>query len=993
MAPDLTALVGKMLMAGFEGYELLPNSPAEQLIRKYRVHAFILYSKNFLNVKQMKSLIQSLQDLAKSEGYEYPLLIAVDQELGCCNSMYDSQLLTQFPGAMGLGATADLDLIFQVGKAAAEELRAVGFNLYMGPVLDVCSSIADQIVGIRTFASTKEEVTAYASAFAKGIRAGGMLTSAKHFPGIGSAFVDNLVELPLMLETAQEVETSTLLPFKDFIANGLADSVHVSGVAMPNVAFDDIRSCLPPVMIHRLLRTECKFDGLAISECMEYETLSKIGSSENAIMSVLYSGCDMIMYCSGFAHQKEALHSLRNAYELGNFQFIFKDALRRINNVLAKLSWPSSALISRQLLDEHALLSEKAYRESITLVRDNNSLLPITKHFTTSGTNNILLLTPLILPIHPAAHHSYPNADTDMRSLLPGEDVFRDFGEALSSYDKSIDYDVLHTSYTANGLTDAHEALINRAKVVVVVCAEAGRNMYQIGVAKHVSLLCGAYKNAKSPKKPVIIVAVTTPNDFLYYQDIAPTYICTYDYTSSALRNIPPLFFGAFKPTGRIPKGNEQQVTMHRSPSSSISTSLSPNLDSPTKLLDKVKDDSDDSFKFIPAPQNVQSPTSPTSTPVKDEVAAAATSFQYWPVEQFNLARDFNDLIPMLQESFGSNFNDSLNTRRLHSLLSTQNDGHFVVRNAEALLGVVLTWSDSDSTNGRIALLAVNKFYWRQSVGLFLHQHAINYLTLTKGCKTVTLGCDFPLLNIMKSSLSNELADNWTAESPSKLSTAASRIMGFFKALGWTGNSGAFTRKQPVEKCILTLDMNKWEMFEKLFKQLKVFDVEFEVSTDHQEIIDLIRHNNFKPDQDEALFVDMYKLASSCMAPEAEKQKRSTLIFKVIESTTKSLIGSIIAFNDKSTLADWYPCLNTSATASTYLTGVFVDSEYSALKAVMKLCLICTGVSVAKQFQSKRVILDNFIEEEARELIHCGFEVDQEYISSVGIKMGYEWPV
>ncbi|GME81233.1 unnamed protein product [Ambrosiozyma monospora] len=393
---------GKLLLAGFEGYEITPDCQAVKLIKIHKVRSFILGSKNFVNVPQITKLIDDLQTRAKLEGYERPLLIAVDQELGCCNAMFDEIALTQFPGAMGLAATDDVELIYRVGEALAIELRSIGFNFLMGPDLDICSRMSNQLIGVRSFGSTVEDVTKYATAFARGLKKGGILTCAKHFPGIGSSFVDNLLELPMMLETYTQLECFNVLPFKNLIDEGLIDSVHAGGVAVPNISPNEIHACLSPVIVQKLLRKNCKFDGLVVSECLELESLCRnVGLGQGAVLAILYARCDMVMVCSDYIYQEEALSSLTKAYESGNYDPIFAQSVRRIDELHRKLQWSEKIQLTPDLWNEHQKLSIQAYSKSITLVRDQEDVLPINKYFTQNDENNVVVLTPLITQIHP----------------------------------------------------------------------------------------------------------------------------------------------------------------------------------------------------------------------------------------------------------------------------------------------------------------------------------------------------------------------------------------------------------------------------------------------------------------------------------------------------------------------------------------------------------------------------------------------------------------
>lgn len=93
---------------------------------------------------------------------------------------------------------------------------------------------------------------------------------------------------------------------------------------------------------------------------------------------------------------------------------------------------------------------------------------------------------------------------------------------------------LLHTSYTANGVRPVHENLINRASSIIIVTADANRNLYQSGFTKHVAMMCSMLR-ASGQKKSLVVVSVSSPYDFAMDKTIG-TYICTFDFTETAMQ-------------------------------------------------------------------------------------------------------------------------------------------------------------------------------------------------------------------------------------------------------------------------------------------------------------------------------------------------------------------------------------------------------------------------------------------------------------------------
>lgn len=682
---SMEEIPGKLLMAGFEGTHV--TSQAVKLIEEHRVGSFILGSKNFETGSQTRQLITDLQRLALRTGYVKPLLIVIDQEGGMCNSLYDVTSITQFPGAMALAASGSSMLVYEVGKAMAQELRSLGFNMIMGPVLDVVSKMSNQLLGVRCFSSSVPETITYGEHAARGLRDGGLLVVGKHFPGIGSSFVDHILELPMISENVQQLESFNILPFQALIEKDLLDGIHAGGCAVPNISPDEIHACLSPVVLNGLLREKLHFRGAVLSECLELDALyQNVGLGQGVVMAIS-AGCDIVLVCHDLNFQEEALASLRKAVVNPDYSEMLQTAFSRVNTLLDRIGdWETIfKAISITDLPKHQTLAAEAYRKSITLIRDNGNCLPLSKWFT-SPKQKLLLLTPLLKPIHPDLH----NAAEESTDFFSGEEIFQCLGRQLS---QETSQKVLHTSYTANGITNQHETLIQSSKAVILVVGNASRNMFQIGFAKHVSILC------LGNNVPLVIVSVSSPYDFLFSNQIGSAYLCTYDYTEQALEFLAKVLFGKLKPTGHIPGEN-------------LGTRRTATVAPPSKRHKGVS--------------------------------------RRWLVEELELKRDWSNLATLLLNNPATGFDpfDTHSLTQLCLLLQEESQKHFVVRNSSLnlLYGVCLTWFDERSQRGSFLFLLVDHSKRGQSIGQSLQSSALRYLAAKAG--EITLGSSFPLVTV-----------------------------------------------------------------------------------------------------------------------------------------------------------------------------------------------------------------------------------------------------
>jgi beta-N-acetylhexosaminidase len=757
-------LVGKFFMVGFEGTDV--TEEISLLITKYHVSTIILSGRNFINASQAKILIRDLQQLAMQSNYEYPIIFVIDEEGGMLNSLFDKHYITQFPGAMSLNATGSTSLVYQVHRAIAKELKSIGFSMCLGPVLDILkntsNTLMQQMIGVRSPGYDLESVLRYGKAAAKAFKDEKIFNCGKHFPGYGSATVNSNFELPMIFENIEQLLDFNLVPYIELINEDLLDSILVGGCAVPGVNTNDLHACLSPTIVTSILREKLKFNGIVISECLLLEALDRNYGVVQGCISAFSVGCDLIMLCSNFEIQQQAILGLKAVIEDQIIDYtIVNKAASRIKKLSQSLpSWQEVIELSflpQDILNHHKLLSKNVYNRSITVIRDAG--LPITKYLkpNVENENTILLLTPLISPLYETVdvhgNKSHINntkvKDIAKLKLHYGEDVFVGLGNLLSKYKPG--YKICHTSYNSNGLTSFHEELILKSKVILFFCAETTNNLYQVGVSKHVSMLCNSNSNKfkknvynNNRNRQLIIVSVSSPTDFLYDINIggSPTgYICTYDYTMNALSKLPKVLFGDFEPTGVVP-------------------GLIKSANETKKVMDNLSG------------QRTHS----------------------WLVEVFEYKRDWENLVNLLKNNNYIDFSagDLSLTCLKRFFVDIKNHKSFVVRNtsSKTILGISVTWIYNNSlvstsennyeTIGNLMCLLVDKNKRNISIGNHLYKKTIKYFFEDKRCGKVYLGRDFPKISIFNDPSLNLLHEN-------------SDTLRFFKKRGWNLNNGAFS--------------------------------------------------------------------------------------------------------------------------------------------------------------------------------------------------------
>ncbi|RVX75910.1 hypothetical protein B0A52_00267 [Exophiala mesophila] len=704
---DDTRQLGQLFMMGFDGASV--TDQVRTLIEKYHVGSILLKAQNLKSAEQATKLILDLQTLARQAGHPVPLLIALDQENGGVNSLYDETHIRQFPSAMGVAATGNKRLAKEIARATAQELHACGINWILGPVLDVLTNARNQPLGVRSIGVDPQEVSAYGLECIKGYQEGGLATCGKHFPSYGNLeFFGVPDDVPTITDSLENLSQSALIPFQTAISHGL-DAMMVGGVAMASTQLNVMHACLSEQIVRDLLRNEMHFDGVVVSECLEMEALSRNIGISNGTLMAFKAGCDLILTCRTLSVQEDAINGLKLAIENCTIDSLrIKESLQRVLKMKARYtSWekafsPPGIEKLNRLRPMHTSLSTAAYGKSISVVRDDNQYLPLTRVI--NPEEELLLLTPLVKPLPASAlfHHIQeeysalstftarsPSLDTNT-SVMSGEQVFRELGKNMAKYRRGK---LSHTSYTANGVRPLHENLLSRAGAVVIVTADAGRNKYQNAFAKHISMLCklAVGPNGAPKPKPCVVVAVSSPFDFASDSAIG-TYVCTYDFTDTALLALVKVLYGELSAAGTLPGS------------------------------------------FVQKPQT-------------------SHSRQHWLVEGFNEDRDRTALEFLLEQCRAEpSIHASLlrDTTTNTFLLRDPNieEAHFVVRNSSTkeLFGFCTTYFNKNSGVGHLGAIIVDPARRRLSIGHSLHDRAVRALLQRKGILKFQLGVRYPNL-------------------------------------------------------------------------------------------------------------------------------------------------------------------------------------------------------------------------------------------------------
>lgn len=311
-------------MLGFDGTSL-PAELAEYLARG--LAGVVVYQRNFTSAEHLRELTGSIRRAAGR-----PVLIGIDQEGGTRFALREP--FTVWPSASALGRMADPKAVERTARAMAIELRAVGCNLNFAPMLDLHVNPDSPVTTDRSFGADPQLVAKMGAAFVRGLRSGGVLACAKHFPGHGDAAVDPHLDLPAFEGPMERLESTELVPFAAAVAAGVP-LVMTAHILLPRIDVEKPAS-LSRTMLDGILRRRLKFEGMILADDLGMGAIKKrYGAGEAAVRTIL-AGTDVAMLCHDWSAVEPAIAAVRKARDEGIFdENEWRSSLARIERACA----------------------------------------------------------------------------------------------------------------------------------------------------------------------------------------------------------------------------------------------------------------------------------------------------------------------------------------------------------------------------------------------------------------------------------------------------------------------------------------------------------------------------------------------------------------------------------------------------------------------------------------------------------------------------------
>jgi beta-N-acetylhexosaminidase len=342
-------------------------------------------------------IVNRMQALAR-----YPLLISSDFETGV-GMRFDST--TNFPWAMAVAAGGDPELARRQGVIVAREAKAMGVFHVFAPVADVNNNPDNPVINARSYGEDPADVARFVTAFTQGLQAGGVLATAKHFPGHGDTAVDSHRGLPSIDHTRAQLDKTEFVPFKALIDSGIG-SIMVAHIALPKIDPTEVKplahpdaqveveqgaevitqatsipSTLSSTVIDQILRKDLGFKGLVVTDALSMSGLTLYVHNDEGPARAFMAGADVLLKPVDI---DAAIKGMKEYIAAGKItEARLDDSVRRILAIKYQLGLVKDRISPLENIDtvvssvETQKLSEEIARRAITLVRNDDKMIPL----------------------------------------------------------------------------------------------------------------------------------------------------------------------------------------------------------------------------------------------------------------------------------------------------------------------------------------------------------------------------------------------------------------------------------------------------------------------------------------------------------------------------------------------------------------------------------------------------------------------------------------
>lgn len=525
-------------------------------IRKYHVGSLVMsvpVDGPVLLKSQPYEVAEELNRLQKSS--KLPLIVAADFERGLSMRLNGA---TTFPHAMAFGAAGNVENAEVFGRISATEARAIGVHWNFFPDADVNSNPVNPVINTRSFGEDPKQVGDLVAAYIKGAHEGGMLTTAKHFPGHGDTATDSHLGVAQVTGDRTRLNAVELPPFASAIAAGV-DAVMVAHVTVPALDTEPNRvATTSRAIVTGLLKEDMGFKGIVVTDALDMAGLTRIYANDvgRAAVESFKAGNDLLIIP---ADLDASYRSMVQAVRSGEITVSRLDeSVRRILELKASIGLNKARLVDMSQIatviakPDNVLKGQEIADAAITLVRDNGKVMPL-QPSEVSGTS------PSALP-----YQSVTAVKDRFVAVIFSDDMRTDSGRVLERQilSRVKDAHVIYVdSRSAAGMTPAVTQAIEGAEHVIAalyIVPVAGKAMRAAGggVTNSVAMddSAGALLNSILDRAADRTLVLAMGNPYLIQSFPAiQNYLCSFSNATVSETAAVKAVFGEIPITGHLP--------------------------------------------------------------------------------------------------------------------------------------------------------------------------------------------------------------------------------------------------------------------------------------------------------------------------------------------------------------------------------------------------------------------------------------------------------
>ncbi len=353
----------------------------ERLVREQKLGGAIISVGGPIDIAVKTNALQRAATL--------PLLIGADLETGAAfrarggyfiPNAIDLGGATAFPYQMGLGATRDTLLAYEMGRVTALEGRALGIHMAFAPVLDVNNNPKNPVIAARSFGEDPQLVARMGRSFIRGIQDNGMLATAKHFPGHGDTEQNSHLELARVDASRARLDSVELLPFREAIKAGVSGVMTFHGY-LPALDTTRTAATLSPKIMLGLLRKQMGFQGILVTDALDMNGVLGTATMGEVTQLAVAAGNDVLLMPTD---APAAIDAVVAGVRSGRFTEARVDSsVRRLLIAKRRMGLDRNRYVDvekvRSIVADSANLAPArvAAERAITLVHDSLGIIPL----------------------------------------------------------------------------------------------------------------------------------------------------------------------------------------------------------------------------------------------------------------------------------------------------------------------------------------------------------------------------------------------------------------------------------------------------------------------------------------------------------------------------------------------------------------------------------------------------------------------------------------